>query len=255
MKSSTPGTGHHEVVIVGGGTAGITVAARLRRAGVTDIAVIEPSEQHYYQPLWTLVGAGLAKQERTARAEARVMPTGVTWIRQAAAAVDPQAARVTLTDGSTLAYEFLVLAPGLQLNFDAVPGLADTLGRDGVSSNYRYDLAPATWRFIRETRSGTALFSMPPGPVKCAGAPQKIAYLAADWWRRQGCSVTCGSSWRCPRRRCSASRPGVRSCGASPPTTASRCATTPNWWRWTDPATGPFCWTTPPAPRKPSRSR
>ncbi|WP_232344772.1 hypothetical protein [Actinoplanes awajinensis] len=79
-----------------------------------------------------------------------------------------------------------MLAPGIQLNFDAIPGLAETLGRDGVSSNYRVDLAPRTWQFIQQARSGTALFVTPPGPIKCAGAPQKIAYLAADWWRRHG---------------------------------------------------------------------
>jgi len=185
MKASVPLVRRHEVVIVGGGTVGITVAARLRHAGVTDVAVLEPSERHYYQPLWTLVGAGLARPERTVRGEAGVIPKGVTWIRQAAAAVDPQTATVTLTDGSALEYGFLVMAPGLQLNFDTVPGLTEALGRDGVCSNYRLDLAPATWNFIRQTRSGTALFTMPPGPVKCAGASQKIAYLAADWWRRQ----------------------------------------------------------------------
>lgn len=178
--------GRHEVVIVGGGTAGISVAARLRRAGVADVAVVEPSDLHYYQPLWTLVGAGLAETRETIRPEAKVMPTGVTWIRDRAVGIDPDAHSVTLGDGSLVGYEQLVLAPGIQLNFDAVPGLAETLGRDGVSSNYRVDLAPRTWQFIQQARSGTALFVTPPGPIKCAGAPQKIAYLAADWWRRHG---------------------------------------------------------------------
>jgi sulfide:quinone oxidoreductase len=176
----------HEVVVVGGGSAGISVAARLRRAGVAEVAVVEPSERHFYQPLWTLVGGGLAEVADTSRPEASVMPNGVTWIRQAAIAVDPDAQTIALADGRVLSYGFLVMAPGLQLNPDAIPGLDETLGHDGVSSNYRYDLAPRTWQFIREARAGTALFTMPPGPVKCAGAPQKIAYLAADWWRRQG---------------------------------------------------------------------
>lgn len=176
----------HEVVIVGGGTAGISVAARLRRAGVTDVAVVEPSEIHYYQPLWTLVGAGQVDVRTTARPEATVIPRGVTWIRHRAAAVDPDTHTVTLADGSTIGYEQLVLAPGIQLNFDAIPGLADTLGHHGVSSNYRPDLAPQTWKFIRDARPGTAIFVTPPGPIKCAGAPQKIAYLAADHWRRHG---------------------------------------------------------------------
>lgn len=184
---STPSTAtRHEVVIVGGGAAGVSVAARLRRAGVSDVAVVEPSDRHFYQPLWTVVGGGLADIEDTVRPQASVMPKGVTWIRQRATAIDPDARQVTLGDGRTVSFDYLVVAPGLRLNPDAVPGLADTLGHNGVSTNYRFDLAPHTWRFIRETRGGTALFTMPPGPVKCAGAPQKIAYLAADWWRRQG---------------------------------------------------------------------
>lgn len=176
----------HEVVIVGGGTAGISVAARLRRAGVADVAVIEPSDAHYYQPLWTLVGAGQVDVRTTARPEVSVLPKGVAWIRHRATGVDPEAHTVALSDGNTVGYEQLVLAPGIQLNFDAIPGLADAVGHSGVASNYRADLAPRTWDFIRQAESGTAIFVTPPGPIKCAGAPQKIAYLAADHWRRHG---------------------------------------------------------------------
>jgi sulfide:quinone oxidoreductase len=176
----------HRIVIVGGGSAGITVAARLRRKGQEDVAVIEPAATHYYQPLWTLVGGGRAPVEASARPEAKVMPKGVTWIRRAAVGVDPEARTVVLDDGSTVEYDKLVMCPGIQLDWEKITGLRQTLGRDGVSSNYLYELAPATWRFIRELRSGTAVFTMPSGPIKCAGAPQKIAYLAADYWREQG---------------------------------------------------------------------
>ncbi|MFG3702238.1 FAD-dependent oxidoreductase [Micromonospora sp. NPDC047620] len=176
----------HQVVIVGGGTAGISVAARLRRNGLTDIALIEPSKHHYYQPLWTVVGAGLAKASETVRPEQKVIPKGVRWIRDRATGVDPDNRSVTLAGGEAIGYEQLVMAPGLQLDFNAVPGLAESVGSNGVSSNYRYDLAPRTWEFIQRVRGGTAVFTMPAGPIKCGGAPQKIAYLAADWWRRQG---------------------------------------------------------------------
>ncbi|SCL71128.1 sulfide:quinone oxidoreductase [Micromonospora citrea] len=177
---------HHQVVIVGGGTAGISVAARLRRRGVSDVALVEPSAHHYYQPLWTLVGGGLATAGETVRPQRKLVPRGVSWIRDRAVGVDPDGRTVTLDGGDVVAYDQLVMAPGLQLDFGAVPGLAESVGRDGVSSNYRYDLAPRTWEFIRAVRGGTAIFTMPAGPVKCGGAPQKIAYLAADWWQRQG---------------------------------------------------------------------
>ncbi|MCF6390090.1 NAD(P)/FAD-dependent oxidoreductase [Mycobacterium sp. MBM] len=179
-------TTKHHILIIGGGTAGISVAARLLRKGHTDVAVLEPSNKHYYQPLWTLVGAGQAKASTTERSEDSVMPKQATWIKNAAAAVDPDNNTVTCTDGAVYEYDVLVVCPGIQLDWDRTEGLSDALGRNGVSSNYRFDLAPRTWEFIRNMRSGSAVFMMPSGPIKCAGAPQKIAYLAADHWRRQG---------------------------------------------------------------------
>lgn len=179
-------TAKHQILIVGGGSAGISVAARLLRKGQSDVAVIEPSDKHYYQPLWTLVGGGQAKVSTTERSEASVMPKGATWIRNAAATVDPDSNTVICSDGATYEYDVLVVCPGIQLDWNRTEGLQDALGKGGVSSNYEYDLAPRTWEFIRDLRSGSAVFMMPSGPIKCAGAPQKIAYLAADYWRRQG---------------------------------------------------------------------
>lgn len=177
---------HHRIVIIGGGTAGISVAARLRRAGERDVAVLDPSDRHYYQPLWTLVGGGRAPLKESIRPQASVMPKGVEWIRRAAVAVDPEAREVTLDDGGTVSYDHLVVCPGIQLDWDRVPGLEAGLGKDGLSSNYLPHTAPRTWDFIRGTRSGSAVFSMPTGAIKCGGAPQKIAYLAADYWRQAG---------------------------------------------------------------------
>ncbi|QHC20624.1 NAD(P)/FAD-dependent oxidoreductase [Streptomyces sp. GS7] len=184
--AGTRASAHHQILIIGGGTAGITVAARLRRAGLRDIALLEPSDTHWYQPLWTLVGGGQAPLRAALRTEAEVIPPGVRWLRERATAVDPAARTVTTATGRVLSYGRLVLAPGLSLDWDGVPGLAAAVGHDGVSSNYRPDLAPYTWELIRRMRRGTAVFTMPSGPVKCGGAPQKIAYLAADYWRKRG---------------------------------------------------------------------
>lgn len=180
-----PTTSHHRVVIVGGGTAGISVAARLRRK-LDDVAVIEPSDTHDYQPYWTLVGGGCGRRDDSRRTEASVMPKGVTWIKDAATGFDPENNAVFTAGGSTVAYDVLVVCPGIQLDWDRIAGLTETLGHDGVSSNYTFDLAPKTWEFISGTTAGTAVFTMPNGPIKCAGAPQKIAYLACDYWREQG---------------------------------------------------------------------
>jgi sulfide:quinone oxidoreductase len=177
---------HHRVVIIGGGSAGISVAARLRRAGVEDIGLIDPADSHHYQPLWTLAGGGMAPVEESRRSQASVMPKGVAWIKAAAESVDPDARTVTIAGSVQVGFDYLVVCPGIQLDWDKVPGMAEAIRTSSVSSNYLYDLAPKTWELIRGMRSGTAVFSMPSGPIKCAGAPQKIAYLAADYWRRQG---------------------------------------------------------------------
>ncbi len=176
----------HAIVIVGGGSGGISAAARLRRAGARDVAIIDPWPMHYYQPLWTLVGAGLAQQSRSARPRESVIPKGVSWIRRGAVGVDPVRRTVQLDDGAEVEYGQLLMANGIQLDWDKVDGLREAVGHNGLSSNYRFDLAPKMWDFIRSTRSGTAVFTMPTGAIKCAGAPQKIAYLAADYWRQEG---------------------------------------------------------------------
>ena len=176
----------HRVLIVGGGAAGICVAARLRRAGVRDVAIIEPSPTHYYQPLWTLVGGGAAERETSARPMRQVIPKGVRWFQERAAEIDAEAKTVTLETGNAIAYDFLVAAPGLQLDWHRVEGLEEALETPHVSSNYHYDLAPKTWHMLERFQGGTALFTCPHMPIKCAGAPQKIAYLAANHFRRAG---------------------------------------------------------------------
>lgn len=176
-----------EVVIVGGGSAGIAVAASLlRRAPNLHIAMIEPSNLHYYQPAWTLVGGGVFDNKKTVRPMASLIPKGVHRIAFAVSEFVPDENRVRLANGSLIAYRQLIVCPGLQLAWDRIEGLAQTLGKNGVTSNYRYDLAPYTWQLVSGLKQGTALFSQPAMPIKCAGAPQKAMYLSCDHWLRKG---------------------------------------------------------------------
>jgi sulfide:quinone oxidoreductase len=174
-------------VIVGGGTAGITVAAQLARAlAPSDITIIEPSDKHYYQPLWTLVGGGVFPKQQSERSEASVIPRGVTWLRDAVSDFLPHENALFTRDGKKIQYEYLVVAPGLQVDCDKVIGLKESLGRDGVCSNYAYDVVDKTWEFIRTFTGGTAIFTHPSTPIKCGGAPQKIMYLAEHAFRKAG---------------------------------------------------------------------
>jgi len=178
---------HHKILIVGGGTAGISVAHRLMRAiGNVGIAIIEPSEKHYYQPLWTLVGAGVCPKEESVRDEYSLIPLGVKWIKERVVDVKPEGNIVKLDSGREITYDYLVMAPGLQLDWHKIQGLNETLGKNGVCSNYSYSLVGKTWEFISKFAGGTALFTQPNTPVKCGGAPQKIAYLAEDYFNISG---------------------------------------------------------------------
>ncbi len=172
---------HYQVLIVGGGAAGITVAARLKKARpALDIAILEPSSDHYYQPGWTLVGSGVFSLEQTHRNEASLIPAGVTWIRESVAGFAPESNRVSTSSGQTISYDALVVATGMKLKWDAIKGLPDALGKGGVCSNYSKDFAAYTWECIQNFKGGNAVFTCAPMPIKCPGAPQKIAYLAVD---------------------------------------------------------------------------
>lgn len=177
----------HDIVIVGGGSAGIGLAASLlKRQSNLQIAIIEPNDKHYYQPAWTLVGAGEFDVNASVREMAMVMPKGITWIKAAAIGFDPDKRQVMLDRGNPVSYQYLVVAPGLKLNWQAIPGLAETLGKNGVTSNYRFDLAPYTWSLVRSMKPGKAIFTQPPMPIKCAGAPQKAMYLSCSEWEKLG---------------------------------------------------------------------
>lgn len=175
-----------DVVIVGGGSGGITVAARLRRKSDAKVAVVEPSSKHYYQPLWTLVGAGVVPKEVTEREEESLIPRGTTWIRDAVSEFRPDSNLVLTEGGERIGYSSLVVAAGIRVSWDAVKGLEGNVGQYGICSNYGYTECETTWQAIRDFKGGTAIFTMPPPPIKCAGAPQKIAYLADDHFRREG---------------------------------------------------------------------
>jgi len=150
-------TKSYQIVIVGGGNAGLSLAAHLLRLNKKlNLAIVEPSDKHYYQPAWTLVGAGVFNIADTVRNEADYIPQNATWIKNRCERFNPEQNEITLDDGSTIKYEILVVAAGIQLDWDAIKGLKETLGKNGVCSNYSFQTAPYTFECIQNFKGGNA---------------------------------------------------------------------------------------------------
>lgn len=174
---------NYQIVIVGAGTGGIMTAAQLLRKDKNlDIAIIDPSEIHVYQPAWTLVGGGAFNFEKTKRPTSSVIPKGTTWIKDKVVSLEPECNSLTTEKNGKITYNYLVLAPGLVYDLDGIEGLRENLGKNGVCSNYTDP--NYTWELIKNFKGGNAVFTQPTTPIKCGGAPQKIAYLAADYFRK-----------------------------------------------------------------------
>jgi len=175
-----------KIVIIGGGTAGITTAAMLKNKSLNfEISIIDPSEDHYYQPLWTLVGGGIFNKEKSMKKMKDVIPSGTTWIQDSVKTFDPESNSVYLNEQTDpITYDYLIICPGIQIDWDKVEGLREAMGKNGVCSNYDYNYVDYTWKFIQKTKSGNALFTYPNTPIKCGGAPQKIMYLAEEFFRK-----------------------------------------------------------------------
>lgn len=177
----------HQIVIIGAGSAGLSVAALLHNKNPKlDICIIDKAEKHYYQPLWTLVGAGVFPKEETEREQADFIPENATWIKDYVEAFHPERGRLVTQSGIDVSYDYLVVAAGIQIDWDAIPGLKESVGKPGtgVVSNYSYDTVESTWKSIQELKKGTAIFTHPVTPIKCGGAPMKIMFLAEDHWKK-----------------------------------------------------------------------
>lgn len=176
-----------QILIIGGGAAGITVAAQLKKKKADlNIAIIEPSENHYYQPAWSLVGGGEYQFEDTVKHEQGLIPRGVTWIKDFAQNIDPECNQVTTKTGQILSYDYLVVCPGISIDWDKITGFKDAVGKNDVTSNYVKEKVPYTWEAINKFKGGTAIFTFPAGAIKCPGAPQKIMYMAEETFQKKG---------------------------------------------------------------------
>ncbi len=183
---------HYQILIVGGGNAGLSVASKLLlKDKKLQIGIIEPSSKHYYTPAWTLVGAGIFDVAKTVKNEKDFIPKNTTWIQDAVATFQPEKNKITCKNGTEISYDYLIVATGIQLDWNKITGAKETLGKNEVTSNYLFETAPYTWEIIKNFKGGTAVFTNPGTPIKCGGAPHKVMYLACDYWRKKGILDKC----------------------------------------------------------------
>jgi sulfide:quinone oxidoreductase len=176
---------HYNVVVIGAGTGGIMTAAQIKnQKRDASIAIVDPAETHYYQPAWTLVGAGAYDYNKTGRPMSSVIPRGCDWVKDAVTTIDADYSKVNTANSGELSYDILVAAPGIQIDVDGIPGLKEGLEAGVVCSNYTDP--KKTWELVQKFKGGNAVFTQPTTPIKCGGAPQKIMYLADDHWARTG---------------------------------------------------------------------
>jgi sulfide:quinone oxidoreductase len=200
LEAPTEDDGKHRIVIVGGGTAGVGIAAQLRHKGERDVVIIEPKNVHYYQPMWTLVGGNIKQNHQSAKPFASVLPRGVKHIADAAESFDPESNTVTTKSGKEIKYDYLVVATGIEQHFDRIEGLKETIGKNGVMSIYDYDLCQKTQEAIQNTKKGNLIFTQhADSPIKCGGAPQKIMWLTDDNARRKGFRNDVNIKWVLPQ--------------------------------------------------------
>ena len=176
----------HDVLIVGGGNAGISLAAKLLRDGKQDVALVESESVHRYRPLLNYVGAGQATMASLERPADEVVPDGCTWIKERVVAVDPDGPSVLTAEGRRIDCSTLVLCPGLEEDWDATPGLADSYAAGWAGSTFVVETAPLVWPALRDLSRGRVLFTVPPEPAPCGATALKPLFMACDHWRRTG---------------------------------------------------------------------
>lgn len=182
-------TESYRFVVAGGGAGGLAIASSLaRKHGEGSVAVIEPSQVHYYQPMWTLVGGGEKSLQDSAKPTSKLMPKNANWIQAKVEQFDPKENTVYASNNVKVKYDYLIVAMGLQVNFNKIDGLPEALEdpTSGVASNFSPKYVTKTFDLIKSFKGGNAIFTMPTLPIKCPGAPQKIMYLAEDYFRKSG---------------------------------------------------------------------
>ncbi|ULG74323.1 NAD(P)/FAD-dependent oxidoreductase [Macrococcus brunensis] len=173
----------YQVVILGGGSGGISTASRLIKAGIKDILIIDHADYHAYQPSWPLVGSGAEKKENSRKKMEKVVPHGADFLQQKVTAIQAVERIIRLDNKEQVNYEYLVVALGLQLDFDKIAGLSETLGKNQVCTNYLYDYVDYTYKSLKKVKAGNVIVTKPSTPIKGGVAPENSLFTFDEFFK------------------------------------------------------------------------
>lgn len=178
-----------KVLVVGGGSGGCSTAAKFAsKLGKNEVIIVEPSDRHYYQPMFTLIGGGIKDLSQSYRLMSSVLPKNALWLQDAVSEFKPESNKIATKAGNEITYEYMIIALGIELHYEKIKGLLEALSKpeSGVCSNYSPLYVNRTLDALKNFKSGNAIFTFPNTPVKCAGAPQKACYISEDYLRKNG---------------------------------------------------------------------
>lgn len=182
---------HYKLVILGGGAGGISTASRILSKNKNlknDVLIIEPNDYHYFQPAWPLVGSGEVELESTWKRMDKVMPKGSEWLQENVEKLDPTA-RVVTAGNYNIEYDFLVVAMGIKLDYEAIEGLPEALGTNGICTNYLVDYVEYTYETLKEVKTGNIIVTKPKSKIKGGVSAENSLFTMDDFLKSKDSSA------------------------------------------------------------------
>ncbi|MFZ1826222.1 MAG: FAD/NAD(P)-binding oxidoreductase [Chitinophagales bacterium] len=178
-----------KLLILGAGTGGTMMANKMRKdldRNEWDITIVDEDKVHYYQPAFLFIPFGIYKKEDAFKPKINFLPAGVNRIFSKIEKIDAENNTVSLNDGKTLLYDFLIIATGTRIAPEETPGMIDSEWQKSIFDFYTYDGSVKLAAFLKHWQGGKLVINIADMPIKCPVAPLEFAFLADDYFRKKG---------------------------------------------------------------------